>query len=488
MSESTKGLRASALGIWGVAALGSVMMAPALGIYANLGMVSAASGKIAPVVFLAALLLTLPTAISYALIAREIPSAGSAYTWLSEAVNPFVGTWMGLLLAATYLFCVILQPILFGLFSNELLASLFKIQTGYGTWMAGVLISTLIIALLAYPGIEIAAKSSLMLALFEAAVVLALSCTILEILFSHGRLNFTPFNPAECLHGSRGFSGALVFGFLSFVGFGVIATAAEETHSARSVIPVAMLLSCVILGIFWAFTSWGFSLALPPEAWGQYVDKGVNPVAVVARQYWHGGSILVIITAITAVLGVYLASVVGYARVAYAMGRDGTLPAFLGKLHPKHRIPWNAQHLAFLITLTVTAIWGRWVGTYLSYDWWGSAVVFFSMVSNIFVCIGCLVFFYRFRRNSFNWLGHGVVPVLGMLASMLPLYYSFGPNLWNLGWKKGQSIVLFSVLVVVSSAVYTVVLKHTKPEVLQRAAAKKETKEADKLQGARPPS
>ena len=469
MSERTEGLKASALGIWTVAALGSVMMAPALGIYANLGLVSAASGKIAPAVFLAALLLTLPTALSYALIAREVPSAGSAYTWLCKAVNPFVGTWMGLLLVATYLFLVILQPILFGVFFNELLAFLFHIQTGYGTWMVGVLISTLIVALLAYPGIEIAANTSLMLTVFESAVVLALSCTIFDLLFSQGRLNFTPFNPAECLHGSHGFSGALVFGLLSFVGLGVITTAAEETHSPRSVIPRAMMLACVIVGIFWALTSWGFSLALPPDAWAQYVNKGVNPAAVVARQYWRGGSILVIVTAITAVLGVYLASVVGYARVAYAMGRDGTLPTFLGKLHPKHRVPWNAQHLAFLVTLAVTAIWGRWVGTYVSYDWWGSTVVFFAMISNIFVCVGCLVFFYRFRRKSFSWLGHGLVPVLGMLASILPLYYSFGPSLWNLGWKKGQSIVLFSVLVVVSSAVYTISLKYTKPEVLQRA-------------------
>lgn len=469
MSETTQGLKTSALGLWGVAALGAVMMSPALGIYANLGLISASSGMVASAVFLAALVFTVPTAMSYALIAREIPSAGSAYTWLSEAVNPFVGTWMGLLLVATYLFCVILQPIVFGLFFNELLAFLFKIQPGYGTWMMGVLIATLLIALLAYAGIEIAANSSLILTLFEGAVVLALSCTILFALLSHGSLNLKPFNPAECLHGSHGFSGALVFGLLNFVGFGVIATAAEETHSPRSVIPKAMMLACVLLGIFWTFTSWGFSLALPPEAWAQYVDKGVNPVTLVARNYWHGGSILVIITAITAVLGVYLASVVGYARVAYAMARDGALPSFLGRLHPRHRVPWNAQHVAFVLTLVAATIWGKWIGTYLSYDWWGSAVVFFSMVSNIFVCVGCMVFFYRFRRNIFSGFWHGVVPVIGMLASMLPLYYSFGPDLWNLGWKKGQSIFVFSVLVVLASAVYTMALKYTKPEVLRRA-------------------
>ena len=89
-------------------------MAPVLGIYANLPLVSAGSGKAAPAVFLIALILTLPTAISYALIAREVPSAGSAYTWLSEAVNARVGLWTGLLLLATYFFAVVLQPILFG--------------------------------------------------------------------------------------------------------------------------------------------------------------------------------------------------------------------------------------------------------------------------------------------------------------------------------------------------------------------------------------
>src|SRR5215469_753125 len=166
MAETT--LKASSLGVISVAALGSVMMAPALGIYANLGLISASSGIAAPAVFLISLLCTLPTAVSYALIAREIPSAGSAYTWLSDAVNPWVGTWMGVLLIATYLFCVILQPILFGLFFSDLLSSLLHFQAGYGTWLVGVVVSTAIVASFAYPGVEIAAKTSLIMTIFEA--------------------------------------------------------------------------------------------------------------------------------------------------------------------------------------------------------------------------------------------------------------------------------------------------------------------------------
>jgi amino acid transporter len=264
--------------------------------------------------------------------------------------------------------------------------------------------------------------------------------------------------------------GGLVFALLSFVGFSVITTAAEETHSPRSIIPRAVVLGCVLLGLFWALTSWGFSLALPPTAWGDYVAQGRNPVAEVARIYWGSGSLIVILTAITSVLGVYLACVVGTSRVVYAMGRDGTLPAFLGKLHALYRVPWNAMHITLAASVVASAFWGWWLGLYLSYDWWGSTVVFFAMVSNIFVCVGCGVYFYRFQRSQFNIWWHGLTPLLGVITSFIPIYFSFGADLWNAGWKKGQSIILFCILTVVISTVYTVALSRWKPEVLEKSA------------------
>lgn len=472
--ETPEGLKAGALGALGTVALGAVMMAPALGIYANLGLIAADSGEVAPSVFLLALICTLPSAVSYALIARELPSAGSGYSWLSESINPMVGTWVGLLLVATYFLAVILQPMLFGLFFNELLTALFQVPTGYGTWMLGVVVSTLLVTVLAYPGIQISAKASIALMIVELAVVLALSCTILASHWLHSQIQWSPFNPARALHGFHGLFAGLVFALLSFVGFGVITTAAEETQSPRSIIPRTVVMACILLGLFWAFTSWGFSLALEPGQWADYVTKGVNPVAVVARLYWRGGYVVVVLTAITAVLGVYLASIVGYARVAYAMGRDGTLPSFFGRLHPKYQVPWNAQHIVLIATLVSAAVWGRWLGLYLSYDWWGTAVVFFSMVSNIFVNVGCAVFFYRFRRAEFSAWWHGLVPLLGILTSFLPLYYSFGVDLWLAGWKRGQSIVLFSIAIVIACSLYTFLLSRFRPEALQRTVERTE--------------
>ena len=110
-SDRNAALTSSAIGAFGAAALGVVMMAPALGVYANLSLVFSSAGNAAPLVFLLALALTLPTALSYAMVSREVPSAGSSYTWISQSINRFAGSWAGLLLLVSYGAAVVLQPI-----------------------------------------------------------------------------------------------------------------------------------------------------------------------------------------------------------------------------------------------------------------------------------------------------------------------------------------------------------------------------------------
>lgn len=438
-------LHAGALGILGVAGLGAASMAPALGVYANLGPMYSSSGRATPLVFIISLILTLPTALSYALISGEIPAAGSAYTWLSQSVNRFCGAWIGLILLISYAIAAILQPILFGTFFNVLLSDVFGVSVGFGTWVLGALLSMLIVAALVYPAIELSARSSFVLTCIEVLSVFALACTILWRSSSANPLLHHPISASDFFGDPSGFSKGLVFGLLSFVGFQVITTTAEETHSPRSVIPKVMVLSCVFIGVLWAFCAWAFELGLAPEKWSAALGRGDNPVLSLAVKYWGVGSIMVLITSLTAVLGTYVASVIGYARTAWAMGQSLELPSALGSLHPKFRTPWNAQHLLFAITLMVVPFWGYIFGGEKSYDWWGTALVIFSMIPNLFVNIGCALFFYRSRRAKFNWLLHGISPFLGCIASLIPLYFSCGVDLWRAGWKNGGSIILFSL-------------------------------------------
>ena len=97
----------------------------------------------------------------------------------------------------------------------------------------------------------------------------------------------------------------------------------------------------------------------------------------------------------------------------------------------------SPQHVGLIVTLAVAALWFRWLGIYLSYDWWGTVVVFLAMVSNIFVNIGCPVFFCRSRRREFNWFCPVPLPIIGLATSPLLLCFPFGLGPWSAGWQRG---------------------------------------------------
>jgi hypothetical protein len=79
-----------------------------------------------------------------------------------------------------------------------------------------------------------------------------------------------------------------------------------------------------------------------------------------------------------------------------------------------------------------------------------------------------MAYFYRFRRRAFHWIWHGLIPMIGIATSVLPLYYSFGPDLWRAGWRKGQSVMLFCALVTIGSILYTAALRRWRPSVFRR--------------------
>src|ERR1700684_3074078 len=105
----------------GLAALAIGIMSPALGLFALWGPMQAAAGPITPLVFLAAAALAMPTAISYAMLNAESPSAGAASTWLWLAVSPAAGYLIGLTMTTYFVLAALAQPLLFGLFFRDLL-------------------------------------------------------------------------------------------------------------------------------------------------------------------------------------------------------------------------------------------------------------------------------------------------------------------------------------------------------------------------------
>jgi len=449
--------------------MGAVMMSPALGIYGNFGPMALTAGKTTPLVFLLALLATLPTAICYAMISREIPSSGSAYTWLWEAVTPAVGVWIGWLLAGFFVIVVFLQPLLFGLFFNDLVRAI-GFEAGYGMFMLGFLISTILIALLTYRGVEVSEKGSTIDLIIQMVLVAALAITIIVVLTIKGKLDFSPFLPSSSPQGLSGISLALIFGILSFVGFNVITNLAEETKNPRKAIPVAVVAACVVVGLYWVIVSWAYVISIPIDRVVEAVRSDVIPVVPIAREYWGIGKVFIILTGMIAALGVYIATVVGSSRVIFAMARDGSLPSVFSRLSAKHKVPANALHLTFILTFIFVLIPAGLLGIYNTYIWWGKAVVFFALTTYVFVSIANPIFYLRFRREKFSIVWNGIVSVLALVINLYLLYQAFFIECWHGDWATGKSVILFAVVWMVSGLIYLLVLKKYTPGLFKKQA------------------
>lgn len=419
-------LKSNTIGPWGLAALAIGITSPAIGLYATWGPMQVAAGPITPLIFLAAMLITLPTAISYALLNREAPSAGAASTWLWTAVSPTAGFLAGLLMTTYFFMAAAAQPLMFALFFRDLLEWSHIHLPPMMALALGICLASAPIAWVCLQGAEASIKTTVQLMVFETLVVMTLSITILIVKCGQpGGINFEAFNP----HYARGFSGfwaAMIFGVLDYCGFDVVSTAAEEAHAPREYLPKAILLTVIGIAVFWALNAWVFTLSTPDDLVRQYTDQGLTAVTPMAQAYWGWGNLIVIVTAFTGLTAVYISSMQGVSRIVFALARHGLLPVSLARLKGERRVPKNAvlSLLSAVIILDLVSLFL--LGNGLdSFTWWANALVFFATLTFLSVNVANALYFWRFARTRFSWARNMLVPLFGVLLNAYLIYAAF---------------------------------------------------------------
>ncbi|MHB1873811.1 MAG: APC family permease [Streptosporangiaceae bacterium] len=462
-------LRRNTLGLVAVATMGAVVMSPAIGIFALFPVIEQTTGRIAPIIFLLTLLISLPTAISYAMVARNMASAGGGYTWLWNSTRPSIGLWLGWNIITYYEVAVVAVIAIFGLFFEDAVQSVFGIAPGLGVWIIGLLVAIGLIALFTYLNIQVSARVALGFLLFEALTILALAVTILIVRGHQGVVNAQPLNLANATDGFNGIMLALVIGVFSFAGYEIVSTVAEEAKTPKRYIPAATVLSLVLVGVFWAFTSYGFSFGVSLSKLNAIAATGVTtPVTPIARIFWGGGDAFVIIAGLTSTLAVCLSDIVATSRTMYAMSRDSVIPSWFSRIHERHHTPWNALHVLIAIGIVVPILSGIWIGPTNTVNWWVTAMVFFALCTYLFVNFANIAYHWRYRRDQFNWITNFLVPVVGILIDGFVLYRGFFVSLWGAGFEMGQSIIYFSVLWAVLGAAFAYWRLRKLPQLRER--------------------
>lgn len=223
--------------------------------------------------------------------------------------------------------------------------------------------------------------------------------------------NWHPFIPPNLgSFGQYGWSGiarAASVIFFAYIGFDAVSTAAQEAKNPQKDMPIGILGSLVICTVLYILVS-GLLTGLVP-----YTSLNVSdPVAVgIEATGVRWATILVKIGAIFGLATVMLVMLLGQSRVFYSMSRDGLLPEWAGKVHPRFRTPYISTILvgifvAIFASLVPIGILGELVsiGTLLA-----------------FVIVSCGVWILRVRRPELHrpfktpWVPF--VPIMGMLVS-----------------------------------------------------------------------
>src|SRR5229473_2539971 len=210
------------------------------------------------------------------------------------------------------------------------------------------------------------------------------------------------------------------------------AALAEETGNPRRNVPRAVYMSIIlmvtgyVLFAFATVTGYGYS--------GSKLTEQAIPFIPVAHDVAAFLGFLAYVAGFTSTIGVLISAINSQARLIFNAGREGLLPSWIGRIHSRRRTPMNAIYLFVTIASLIIIVWavGHLIGSHVQRGQM-NALNFFvesSTMGTILVLVVyflanlALPFYYRkYRPSEFNVVKHGVLPVLGMIAIGVPVYY-----------------------------------------------------------------
>lgn len=401
-------------------AVAAAAMAPVIAVVLNAPAAGPVAGGALPLSFLLAFVACLLVGNTVVQFSRQLPSAGSFYTYNSHALGSTAGFFTGWLFWIGY---AMLAPGLFtalGAFASEYVQGAFGVGV---PWWIFSLVGMALVAALSIRSIKASARVDLTLLVIEVVVFLLLAVIVIVAAGSSNN-TVAVFSPSASPEGFTGVGLGVVFGILSFVGFDAAATLGEESRNPRRTVPLAVGGALVFVGLFYVFVMYalaaGYGLGDPARLEAFLSDS--NPFATLARLNAPWLAQVVNLVAIAGIFSCLVAIHNTTVRIIFSMGRDRLLPGVLGRVHRRYFTPYTAIYAQTAFTVLVGLSIGAWLGPGATgaYGFTGAvgtvAIVVVYLLSNI-----ALVRFYSGSPER-NVLLHVVVPILGVLALAYPLW------------------------------------------------------------------
>jgi len=326
------------------------------------------AGPASMVSFFAGGMVSLLAALSLSELATGMPKAGGSYYYVNRALGSFFGSivgwgmWAGLTFASAF-YMIGFGQYLFGIGGLGKFIG-FLPEGSQIAISAAALVMAAILTGLNYYGVKETGA-------LQNVIVLSLVGLIVAFL-GLGALSgptIEEFNP----EGWPAVAATVGTVYVTFIGFEVIATSAEEIKNPSRNLPLAMIAAVVTPTLMYVGVMFVSTGTLTRDA---LADSDV-PVATVAREIFDPlatgvsaipfvdigtasigsfGALLMIVGAVLATVSSANASILSAARVNFAMGRDRILINWLNEVHDRFRTPYRAITATGVITLVLIAV------------------------------------------------------------------------------------------------------------------------------------
>jgi APA family basic amino acid/polyamine antiporter len=396
------------------------------------------------------------TALCYAELAAMVPISGSAYTYSYATMGELVAWIIGWDLILEYAIGNVAVAISWSGYFSHLLQSVLGLdipiwlRLDYRTFIQrGLDLASAphvlgIPVILNLPAVAIVAALTVLLVVgikestrFNTAMVffkLAILAIFVGAGFYYFRAeNWVPFAPG----GWKGIQVGAATIFFAYIGFDAVSTVAEETKDPKRDMPIGIIGSLAACTVIYILVTVALTGMIPFA----HLREGIAEPLVAGLTYNHAPAWLVGLIALGAVVAntaVLLVFQMGQPRIFFAMSRDGLLPSYFAKVHPRFKTP----HITTIWTGVIVGL----LSAVCNIDEMANLCNIGTLFAFILVCAGVIILRYKdpHRHRPFRLPGGIIMPLLGIVFC---LYLMLGLGLTNWirfgGWLAAGLAIYF---------------------------------------------
>jgi amino acid transporter len=467
--ESPDRLHRGALGLVDIAASTMANIGPAYSFYFGFGFLVFTAGVASPLTIIVAGIAIVLLGNTLAQFSRARPSTGGFISFVGKTFGGTSAVTTALLCGAGYIIAISSVLAISGGFVSDILQYYFSwnvpwiifsvLLTGGAVWMT-------------VRGVAVSTKLAGFFFAFEMLVLVVVS--VATLIKHGGNLSAIPFKPSHITNGFRGLAAGFPLAIYLFIGWENSAALAEETGNPRRNVPRAVFLSIAMMLV--GYVLFAYATVTGFNYNGKTLSAAPIPFISVAHSVLAGFAVFAYLAGLTSTLGVLISAINSQARLIFNAGRERLLPAWLGRVNPARKTPVNAL-LAF--TAIAGAIIVVWLLGHLIFGHSGSMnpLNFFAESSTMGTILVLVVYFlanlalpfyyHRYLPAEFSIVKHVILPVLGLIAIAVPVYYLTKPGqVQPYNWFPYAALAI-----VIASVIYAYILSRRDPGLGERAGS-----------------